>query len=102
MKPHPVGDLTFVRATYNSIRGPIASAWENTESSFEWRITIPPNTTATVFIPTSSTDRVTESGRPAATSPSVTLLRAENGQAVYRIDSGTYHFRSVQPRATSN
>jgi alpha-L-rhamnosidase len=92
MKPHPVGDLKFVRAKYDSLRGRISSEWKREENRFDWRISIPPNTTATVYIPTASSARVTEGERPAANAEGVEFLREENGHAVFRIGSGSYHF----------
>lgn len=92
MKPHLVGDLKFVRAHYDSLRGRIASHWTREQGNFDWRISIPPNTTATVFIPTSSATTVTEGGQPATKAEGVTFLREENGYAVFRIGSGSYRF----------
>ncbi|HEX2852323.1 MAG TPA: family 78 glycoside hydrolase catalytic domain [Opitutaceae bacterium] len=92
MKPHPVGDLKFVRASYGSLRGRITSHWSREQGNFDWRLSIPPNTTATVFVPAVSAARVTEGGKPAAKAEGVTFLREENGHAVFRIGSGAYHF----------
>ncbi|MDO4585968.1 MAG: family 78 glycoside hydrolase catalytic domain [Planctomycetia bacterium] len=64
MKPFVVGDLTWVDASYDSIRGKISSKWRYNpqNSSFEWNIEIPANSTATVFVPTSNADSVVVDG----------------------------------------
>ena len=48
--PEP-GDLEWARAVYRSIRGPIASAWQQVGDSFSLEVEIPPNVTATVIVP---------------------------------------------------
>jgi alpha-L-rhamnosidase len=90
-----VGDLTWVKESYDSIRGRISSEWHQTNGQFDLRITIPANTTATVFVPASDPKKVTESSRPASESKGVTPLRFEPGAAVYQIGSGVYHFNSL-------
>ena len=45
LRPHPVGDLTSAKASYQSIYGEIISDWKLTDGKFEWKIVIPPNTT---------------------------------------------------------
>jgi alpha-L-rhamnosidase len=94
MKPHPVGDLKFAKATHRSPHGLIASAWRKANGAFDWRITIPANTTATVYVPATSADHVTERGRPAVRARGVAFLRIENGYALFNVDSGAYHFVS--------
>ncbi|MDO5308005.1 MAG: family 78 glycoside hydrolase catalytic domain [Planctomycetia bacterium] len=54
MRPNVVGDLTSVSAQYDSARGMILSQWEVKDGSFQWKVTIPANTTATVSVPTSN------------------------------------------------
>ncbi len=49
--PQPGGGLTWIRASYDSIRGTIRSAWRIEGTRFLLDVTIPPNTTATVVVP---------------------------------------------------
>src|SRR5678815_6117389 len=51
MHPHPGGDLTHVTAELKSLYGMIHSAWALEDGHFNWRITVPPNTRATVYVP---------------------------------------------------
>ena len=51
MRPTPVGDLSDVKASYNSSYGKIVSDWKITAGRFTWNVTVPPNTTATVYVP---------------------------------------------------
>jgi len=94
MMPQLVGDLTFVKASHRSPYGLIRSEWQRTAGKFEWRVTIPPNSTATVFIPSRDPAAVTESGRPIRPGRGVEFLRADAGRVVVKISSGTYRFTS--------
>jgi len=51
VKPAPVGDLTFAKATHQSIRGEIISDWQIEDGTFKLSVTVPPGTTATVYLP---------------------------------------------------
>ncbi len=51
VKPAPVGDLTFARASYRSIHGEIVSDWRIENGRFRLSVTVPPGTTATVVLP---------------------------------------------------
>ena len=97
MKPHPVGDLTFARATHRSPYGLIVSEWKRAAGTFDWQITVPPNTTATVYIPTADAASVTEAGQPINKVKGMTFLRQESGAAVYAVSAGNYQFSSTMP-----
>jgi len=94
INPQPVGDITWVKASYKSIRGKIVSDWKLDGGKFTLDVTIPANTTATVYVPAKSAEAVTESGKPAAQKPNVKFLRMENGRAVFAVGSGIYKFGS--------
>jgi hypothetical protein len=93
--PQPVGDVTWTKASYNSIRGKIVSDWKRDGGKFTLQVTIPANTTATVFVPAKSADEVLEGGKPASESAGVKFLREENGRAIFEIASGSYKFESA-------
>jgi len=94
IRPHPGGGLTFARAGYESVYGRITSHWRRKGDALELEVTIPANTTATVYVPAGDAGLVTESGRPTGRAEEVTFLRMEDGAAVYRVGSGRYVFRS--------
>jgi hypothetical protein len=94
INPQPVGDLTWAKASYDSIRGTIVSDWKRAGDKFTLNITIPANTTATVFLPAKSTEDVVEGGKPAKQSADVKPIRQEDERAVYEIGSGVYRFES--------
>jgi len=91
--PRPGGGLTHARAAYDSIRGVIASAWRIADGVFSLQVTIPVNTTATVYLPAVERAVVTESGMPLSDAPGVTSARVQDGGAVVAVASGAYDFR---------
>jgi hypothetical protein len=96
--PQPVGDVKWTRASFDSVRGKIVSEWQRDGDKFTLKVTIPANTTATVFVPAQSADAVTEGGQPAAHSRGVNFLRMENGCAVFETGSGGYNFQTANFR----
>jgi alpha-L-rhamnosidase len=89
------GGLTSMRSAYDSVRGRIESAYEIADGMMTIRITVPPNTTATVTLPADSLEKATESDRPVAEAPGVTVVDSEAGTLTVR--SGHYAF--VLPKA---
>ena len=80
MQPHPVGDLTFVRASHRSPYGWIYSEWHRDGDRFDWQVEIPANTTATIMVPAGKAGRVFQNGKPVP--------------AKLEMGSGKYHFTS--------
>ena len=94
IRPYPVGDLKFVKASHASMYGRIATSWKREGNRFQLDVTIPPNTTATIYVPAKDAAAVTESGQPAAKAKGVKFLRQDAGAAVFTAESGAYSFVS--------
>ena len=90
--PYPVGDLTWVRSEHTSMYGVIRSAWRKEGKTFQLKVTVPVNTTATVYVPGSDVSHVAEGGKPAARAAGVQWVRNENGAVVFEVGSGDYEF----------
>jgi alpha-L-rhamnosidase len=90
MRPQPVGDLTWVHASYKSVYGLIRSDWKVTAVQFRWKITVPANTTATLYIPTSNPASVKEGDRPVKEVPGLKYLGVDQGRVMYETGSGSY------------
>jgi alpha-L-rhamnosidase len=93
IRPRPGGGITWVRASFDSIRGLIATNWSIEDGVFTLNVTIPANTMATVYVPTDNPGAVTESGKPGNQAKGVRFVRLEDACAVYEVGSGTYSFR---------
>lgn len=94
MKPELGEGITWAKGHYDSIQGRISSDWKIENKTFHWNITVPANTTATVYVPAKDAAAVTESGKAAAEAEGVKFLRMENDRAVYQVAAGTYQFSS--------
>ncbi|MCC6698480.1 MAG: family 78 glycoside hydrolase catalytic domain [Candidatus Hydrogenedentes bacterium] len=97
LKPVPVAGLDHVRATHESRYGLIASDWTHTNGRFQWKVTVPPNTAATVHIPTNDAASVMESGANLAEAKGVTAIHNEVGAVTCTVSSGMYTFESALP-----
>lgn len=94
MKPFPVDGLEYVNASYHSIHGIIKSYWKKKGNNFDWNISVPANTTATVYIPAGDLSDITEQGKDITKAEGVRFVKMEDGRAVVEVGSGSYHFLS--------
>ncbi|MGA3264027.1 MAG: glycoside hydrolase family 78 protein [Terracidiphilus sp.] len=92
IRPYILGDLTWVRAEYESPFGLIRSSWRKENAEFRLKVTVPVNTTATIYVPARNAANVTEGGKPATTADSVKSLGRREGEMVFEIGSGDYEF----------
>ncbi|SIN84478.1 family 78 glycoside hydrolase catalytic domain [Chitinophaga niabensis] len=83
IKPQPAGDLTFAKGSYDSPYGAISSNWKIANGKFDLRVSIPPNTSAEVWVPT-------KYGKVSGGK----LIREEKGYAVFGTGSGNHIFVS--------
>ena len=93
--------IHWVKAHYDSIHGRITSNWRRTENQFELETEIPANTTATIYLPANSADKITEGGNALAKVTGVNFLRKEGDNAVFAAKSGRYRFVSCLPAGTA-
>ena len=84
--------LNWARTSYDSIRGRIATDWKLDGDTLLLKVSVPPNTTATVHVPTSDPASVTEGGKSVEKAEGVKVLR--DGVAVFAVGSGRYAFRA--------
>jgi alpha-L-rhamnosidase len=97
LKPGLVNDpsLTWVKAHHDCIYGRIESNWSiDGKQTLTWNVTIPPNTTATLYLPAADATTATESGRPLSQAKGVRQSAAQPGQLVLELQGGVYEFHS--------
>jgi alpha-L-rhamnosidase len=92
LRPMPGPGLEFAKAKLESIRGSIASEWRTQKGSLSMKFNVPPNTTATVYLPAKDATKITESGKPVADTQGVKFLWTEGETSAYQIGSGAYEF----------
>lgn len=93
-KPHPMGNITFAKASYQSPYGKVVSDWKIEAGKFIWKVSVPPNSTATIYVPAKASSDVTVNGQALTKADHVTFLRMENNRAVLKVSSGNYRITS--------
>jgi alpha-L-rhamnosidase len=96
IRPYMVKGLSSVAVSHSSMYGRISSEWKTDNGHLTLAITIPANTSATVWVPASRVTDVTESGHTINKVSGVKFLRMEKGTAVYELESGSYRFSSAR------
>jgi alpha-L-rhamnosidase len=61
----------------------------------DYEVTLPANTTATLYLPASRLEGVFEDGKPLAKVRGVKVLGFENQRAILELGSGSYRFTSL-------
>lgn len=97
MKPELGAGVTWAKGHYDSIRGRIVSDWKQEGNTFQWAVTVPANTSATLYIPATKAAEITEGGNAIKKAAGVTFLRMEADRAVIRVEGGSYSFLSKKP-----
>jgi alpha-L-rhamnosidase len=96
IKPEMPGDLTWVHSRYESVRGPIVSNWKRTGTKLQMEISIPPNSTANVYIPAKNIETISESGKPLNQAANIRVVdKLIDGRACVSIPSGNYVFEAA-------
>ena len=92
IKPQPGGDLTWARGAYHSIHGRIACQWKLDGDRLILDVAVPPNTRATVHLPTTNARSAMESGVPLAEARGVETVRFADDHIVCELGAGRYSF----------
>jgi alpha-L-rhamnosidase len=92
VKPFLVDEVNFAEASVGSPHGEIVSRWERKDNKITLSVTIPPNTSATVYIPASQPEQISENGHPLDVTEGVVSKGAANDYVVVEATSGKYEF----------
>lgn len=87
MKPCFPDGLSYVKASYQSVSGEIASHWSRTGKEFSWEVTIPANCSATVYLPIALHPEKPEAVRARS-------IKRAGEYWVVELGSGDYRFQS--------
>ena len=75
-----------------TLQGRIVSGWKREAGRFELDLTVPANTTATVYLPARDAVSLMEGGTELERARGVKFLRLEGDRAVLAVESGSYRF----------
>lgn len=90
IQPHPQKSITHAQAALKTYYGTVATQWDIHGNDLSMDVTVPANTTATIYIPAKTAAAVTESGKPLGWETT-----ADGDYIVLKVGSGLYHFHSV-------
>jgi alpha-L-rhamnosidase len=92
IRPQIIEDLQWVECSHNSVRGKILSIWHKKDGSLFFKIHIPVNAGATVYLPSLVNSEVYENGKLLEASENIQFIGKRDGSLIYRVKSGTYQF----------
>jgi alpha-L-rhamnosidase len=92
LQPAIVGDLTWMKASYDSPYGPIISQWKIEAGKLTMDVTIPPNASATVVLPTRDAASISVNGHPLRAVSGLLSVTAEPKDTRVEAGSGRYSF----------
>lgn len=79
LHPQPGGQLTQASGKLKTLYGELASAWKIDGNVFYWSVIVPPNTSATAYLPITTGQTVSLNGAPVS-------------GAAHELGAGTYQF----------
>jgi hypothetical protein len=98
IRPEPVGDIAWVKGSYESPYGTTRSEWKKMNDSFELMVEIPANTTAIVYLPVQKDQKIWEGDKAIIVSKEFSVVGQNDGRSAVKLGSGVYHFSvSSQP-----
>jgi alpha-L-rhamnosidase len=97
LKPGIVSDpsLKWVKAHHDCIYGRIESNWTiDDKRTLTLNVTVPPNTTATLYLPATDAKTATEGGQPLSQAKGMKQMATQPGQMTLELQPGRYEFKS--------
>lgn len=95
IKPFGFKHLRFAQADYQSIYGLISSEWKVENGVFTHEITIPVNSSASIFVPAKEESSVELIQHQKGNKENIQFLGAEKEFLKYKLESGKYEIRSI-------
>jgi alpha-L-rhamnosidase len=102
LRPAVVGNLKWVRTSYQSALGTIESSWERGPQRMEYNFTIPPNTAALIDLSSPPDEAVTVNGAAPAKATGVISVKPSGNRLQIEVGSGRYLIRASSPPQTSS
>jgi alpha-L-rhamnosidase len=99
VKPEPVGDLTWAKASFRSEYGLVSCQWAREASHLKLVVAVPGNTSASLWAPLVGFSKLSEGGQPlldggkeVGQAAGLRFQRIEKDFAVFEAGSGVYTF----------
>jgi alpha-L-rhamnosidase len=85
-------NLEYAQGEFNSPYGLIKSSWKLEEDALFWEVIVPPNTSATAYVPTTGDDHILEGNIPVEDAQGVTFIKHLDNASLYELAPGLYRF----------
>ncbi|MEO7215426.1 family 78 glycoside hydrolase catalytic domain [Mucilaginibacter sp.] len=92
IKPAVLKGLDWVKGSYSSVSGDVKCEWNRTGGKTTIAVMVPPNTSATIYLPANKGDTVLEGVTPVTQARGVIHLKTKGNDRVYQLQSGSYQF----------
>ena len=92
VQPHIGGSFTHAAASLQTYYGKLSSGWKIQGDDILFDVTIPANTTASVFIPTKAASKVSENGAALSAVAGLQVIGQKEEYLETKLGSGEYHF----------
>ena len=93
--PHIGGGFSFAAANLQTRYGKLSSGWKIDNGKLVIDAEIPANTTATIYIPASNADAISENGKPLNSIKDIQIAGTENNYVLLKVGSGKYQFSTT-------
>jgi alpha-L-rhamnosidase len=87
--------LEWVKAGFESPYGTIRSDWEIVNGTLRLNVSVPPNTTATLYLPTKDPESIREGNNTITQANGIKHLRDTKEHCVLEIQPGGYNFEAA-------
>ncbi len=96
IKPHVGGGFKNAAATLQTYYGTASSGWKIITDKILFDVEIPPNTTATIYLPAKATEAITENGTALSAIKDISITGSAEGYVILKVGSGKYNFEVKQ------
>jgi len=98
IKPAITKEMDFLEGSYKSINGLIKSSWKWKKNTIVMDVTIPVNTKAKIFIPTTNIKSLKADNQKIGSDENIKFLEYKDGLALLQVGSGTYSFSAINKK----
>lgn len=92
LHPEIVGDIHAAHVEFQSPYGKIRSKWEIKDHTFIYKVRIPVNTKALIYLPSVNQESIKEGGKPISEVQEIRFIGIDKDRSIYEVGSGEYDF----------
>jgi len=92
IKPHLDARITQASSEYKTGYGLVKSSWRTTEQTINFDIEVPANTKATIYVPATAAENISESGRVLSIVKEISVKGKEGNYIKVEVGSGKFSF----------